>query len=449
MKNDLISICEKVKVLLPESQQALLLGFSGGVDSVVLAKILLALKIPFELAHVNYQLRGEESEINMRFCQEFAVENNLTLHLKIVNSEEKNLLGNDNLQAVAREIRYDWFLQIINSNNLSGLLTAHHADDQIETVLLHQFRGAGLQGLTGMSYLQDKHYRPLLDVLKAEIEGLASSNNWVFSSDSSNLTDTYNRNFIRNQLIPTIGKKFPSIKNSMLQNIRIWQDEAATLNYFINEFLMNSLVRTERGESLSIAQLHALPSKRSVLHAWVGKYGFNDAHFNQLEQVYQNYQGEKWFDLHGRELRLLRDRIELINSTVKHLPTIDQDIHITLGFESTLSDDYGMFKVAVKESKLTTDSLFSINLPENALGRSLQIRRWREGDKIKLRGLGGSKKLSDLFINKKLDSREKLNTLVILYEAEIIAVWPLRVAEGFDQKEKGQFRLEIDLLKSI
>ncbi len=449
MKSSKILIRERLLELLAPNQKPLLLAFSGGVDSVVLAHLLLELNISFQLAHVNYRLRSEESEINMRFCERFANENALKLHLKLVNQEEQSLLEATNLQATAREIRYNWFDQVMKDNELTGLLTAHHADDQIETVLLHQFRGAGLQGLSGMTYCKINHYRPLLDFYKADLEHLAIDHQWQWSVDSSNFKDDYSRNFIRNQIVPLIESRFPSFKNTMVQNIRIWQDETSVLSHFLQDFLSRNIFRTERSESISWQALNAIPSKRSVFHAWIGGIGFNETHFTQLEQVYQTYQGEKKFELVGAELRLLRDRIELVYSKKQHLPLIDQNLNISIGTECILSDDNGTFKVVVSTSLLPSNSSFSVNIPENLIGQYLQIRRWREGDKIKLSGLNGSKKLSDLFVSNKFDAKSKSNALVLVLGERIIAVWPLRVAEGFDQKEKGQLRIEIDLLKSI
>lgn len=449
MESQLREFCRRLQSLLPKEECRFLLAFSGGVDSVVLAQLLLELELPFDLAHVNYQLRGEESAVNSRFCQTFAKTNDLKLHLKIVTDEEKRVLENENLQAAARDIRYRWFKDLLQENNLDLLLTAHHADDQIETVLLHQFRGSGLQGLSGMNYYSGNQCRPLLDFFKADIERLAIDNQWEWSQDSSNLKDDYNRNFVRNQLVPVIEKRIPSFKKTMLQNIKIWEDEALNLDYFLQEFLRSNLITLKHGEYLTLDALRSIPSFRTVLHFWIGSLGFNGSNYKQLEQVYKSYDGERKILLNGAELRLLRDRLELVYLEKNVKTKIDFTLEIQEGVDSIISDSFGKYQVRISKENVGLSSNFSVYVDAIKTGQQLTFRRWREGDKIRLRGLNGSKKLSDLFVSHKFDQNAKDMTLVVELESRIIAVWPLRVAEEFDQKNKGQLRLEIGLLESI
>lgn len=449
MESQLREFCRRLQTLLPKEECRFLLAFSGGVDSVVLAQLLLELELPFELAHVNYQLRGEESAVNSRFCQAFAKKNDLKLHVKVVTDEEKSDLKNENLQAAARDLRYRWFKDLLQENNLDLLLTAHHADDQIETVLLHQFRGAGLQGLKGMNLRFGNHLRPLLDFYKVEIENIALENKWEWSQDSSNFKDDYNRNFVRNQLIPMIESRVPAFKKTMLQNVEVWKDEASLMDFFLQQFLKANLNTTQSGEYLTLEALRSVPSFRSILHAWIGNLGFNESNYRQLQQVYESYHGERKILLHGGELRLLRDRLELVyeNKVLKN--RLELLLEIQDGIEQHIVEPSATYHVCVRNENEAANSKFIVYLNKAEIGKQLTIRRWREGDKIRLRGLNGSKKLSDLFVSHKYDRNSKEQSLVIELDAKIIAVWPLRVAEGFDQNKKGQLRLEIDLLESI
>ncbi|MCX8479813.1 MAG: tRNA lysidine(34) synthetase TilS [Chitinophagales bacterium] len=449
MESQLREFCRHLQTLLPKEECRYLLAFSGGVDSVVLAQLFLKLELPFELAHVNYQLRGEESAVNSRFCQEFAKKNDLKLHLKVVTDEEKRVLENENLQAAARNIRYRWFKDLLQENNLDFLLSAHHADDQIETVLLHQFRGAGLQGLKGMNYHSGNHLRPLLDFYKAEIENLALENKWEWSQDSSNFKDDYNRNYVRKQLVPMIESRIPAFKKTMIHNVEVWKDEASLMDFFLQQFLKANLITTQSGEYLTLEALRSIPAFRSILHAWIGNLGFNESNYRQLQQVYESYDGERKILLHGGELRLLRDRLELVfqNNVLK--TPLELLLKIQDGTEQQIVDDSATYNICVRNENEAAKSKFIVYLDKAETGKHLTIRRWREGDKIRLRGLNGSKKLSDLFVSHKYDRNSKEQALVVELDAKIIAVWPLRVADGFDQNKKGQLRLEIDLLESI
>ena len=449
MESKLREFCRHLQTLLPKEECRFLLAFSGGVDSVVLAQLLIELELPFELAHVNYQLRGEESAMNSHFCQAFAKKNDLKLHLKVVTAEEKRVLENENLQAAARDIRYRWFKDLLQENKLDLLLTAHHADDQIETVLLHQFRGAGLQGLKGMTHNSGNHLRPLLDFYKVEIENLALENKWEWSQDSSNFKDDYNRNFVRNQLVPMIESRIPAFKKTMLQNVEVWKDEASLMDYFLQEFLKANLITTQTGEYLTLEALRSIPAFRSILHAWIGNLGFNESNYRQLLHVYESYAGERKILLHGGELRLLRDRLELVYLDKALRSKIDARFAIIEGLQENLMDDFGAYNIRIKSDSSSSMADFTVYLDPSLIGETLIFRRWKEGDKIRLSGLNGSKKLSDLFIHHKYDKKSKDQALVLELHLKVIAVCPLRVAEGFESNKKGQLRLEIDLLESI
>ena len=194
------------------SKDKLLIAVSGGVDSVVLCELCRQGGFDFTIAHCNFQLRGKESERDRDFVKKLADKYGVTFLVKdfeTKNYAEENKIS---IQEAAREIRYNWFAELINQSTnqqINYILTAHHANDNIETVLMNFFKGTGIAGLRGILPWQGNVIRPLLFAKKAELISFAKGHDLEWAEDSSNLTDEYSRNYFRNQLIPVIQKNLP------------------------------------------------------------------------------------------------------------------------------------------------------------------------------------------------------------------------------------------------
>ena len=236
-----------------QKKDYLLLAVSGGVDSVVLCELCNQAGFNFEIAHCNFQLRGEESERDEAFVFTLGNKYSTKVFVKKFDTEKYAAEKKVSIQVAARELRYKWFEELLNGISgvryqLSGigdeqsamsneqilvpppvagglfLITAHHANDNIETLLINFFKGTGIKGLQGILPKQSKIIRPLLFAKKEEILAFAKENNLSFVEDSSNLSDKYTRNYFRNQLIPSIQKVFPEVEDNLLNNIERFKD---------------------------------------------------------------------------------------------------------------------------------------------------------------------------------------------------------------------------------
>ena len=197
----------------------LLLAVSGGLDSVVLCELCKRAGFSFLIAHCNFQLRGEESERDEDFVRKLAADYNVDFELRRFQTEQFATNNKLSVQVAARELRYSWFKELIKEKKADWILTAHHADDNIETVLMNFFKGTGISGLRGIPEKNDRIVRPLLGFRKSDLLSFAKTVPLQWVEDSSNASDKYNRNYFRNQLIPLISQLYPKAEENILSNI--------------------------------------------------------------------------------------------------------------------------------------------------------------------------------------------------------------------------------------
>ncbi|MBU6331639.1 MAG: tRNA lysidine(34) synthetase TilS, partial [Bacteroidetes bacterium] len=198
---------------------AWLLAASGGRDSTVLAHLLRQAKIPYALAHMNYGLRGEESERDERFVRDLALHLGVPVYVECVDAAPMK----GNRQAICRTLRYNWLYKLCLEHSFIGILTAHHADDQAETVLMALLKGRGLRARAGMDFTVGRVYRPLLTTSSEEIEEWVTDNEIEYMVDSSNRSLRYDRNYVRHVLSPLLNARFPNWQQNLLERSSVWR----------------------------------------------------------------------------------------------------------------------------------------------------------------------------------------------------------------------------------
>ena len=206
-----------------------LLAVSGGADSAVLSHLFRVSGFEFQIAHVNYHFRGEDSNLDQKIVQDFCKKNNIKFHLKDISEEEKTEMKS--LQNWAREVRYDFFFNLLEKENLDFIVTAHHLNDELETFIINLSRGSGIKGLSGIPKNENRILRPFLTFSKSEIYAFAEENNIDFREDKSNQKDDYLRNKIRNKIVPKITEIFPNFLEQFGESIGY----LATVNQFFQE----------------------------------------------------------------------------------------------------------------------------------------------------------------------------------------------------------------------
>lgn len=401
----------------------LLLATSGGIDSMVMVHLLHQLNYSIALSHCNFQLRGVESFGEQNFVQEYANTNEIPLFLTQFDTEA---FANDyklSTQIAARELRYNWFYELLETENYDYILTAHHADDNIETFLINLSRGTGLEGLVGIPAQNDKIVRPLLPFTRAEILEYANENNIQWREDSSNASDKYLRNKIRHNLVPLLKELNPQFMESF-QKTQSYLNESQEL---VEDaaIMVYQQVAKEAGETIvfDLNQLLKLPNYKSYLYQWLHEFGFT-----AWEDVYALVESQSGKQVFSPEYRLLKDREQLILS-----PIIDEIANAQYFIEKDVREVNIPLNLAFcKADDISGASNSIIFVDQDKLVYPLVLKKWEEGDSFQPFGMNGkSKKLSKLFKDEKLSLLEKENCWVLWSENQIVWVIGIRQDERF------------------
>jgi len=253
-------------------------GVSGGADSVALVCILQQLGYSCIIAHVNFNLRGNESERDENFTRELALKLQLPFFQTSFNTIEVANTRSISIEMAARELRYTWFNELLQQTNAEAIAVAHHSDDNAETLLMNLTRGTGIKGLTGIPVKNQNIVRPLLCVSRSDIEQYLQSIHQEYVTDSSNLQNDYNRNQFRNLIIPAIEKINPSFKTTITANIERFKEVQAIYDKQINSDIEQITIHRNHQLIIDLNKLRLLEYKRTVLFEILNRYGFsNDA----------------------------------------------------------------------------------------------------------------------------------------------------------------------------
>jgi tRNA(Ile)-lysidine synthase len=401
---------EKEQLFLPQNK--LLLAVSGGLDSMVLFTLLQLIKQPFEVAHVNFKLRGLESDEDANFIKEHCKLHHIPFHETQFNTQLYVQASGLGIQEAARKLRYQWFFQLMELHQFHFLLTAHHANDQAETVLFHLMRGAGVKGLAGMIEKKNKIIRPLLFATKQQLTNFATQNNLNFRQDSSNEKDTYSRNFIRHHILPKIAQIQPNFVEGIEHHSRLMQH---TWHYYKEQMetvKKDILVQTEKDTlQISIPKISVLAFADMVLFYIVQEFGFNHSQCLQLLQAAKEGSTGAQFYSDTHKILVNRDTI-LVKILEKEI-----DIHSITNLPIKLT--LGNMEYVFEQSNFTRFEPNTWWLDLDTLQFPLVIRKVENGDKFIPLGLSHSQKVSDYFINKKIDRFTKDQSWVMLSNNKI------------------------------
>jgi tRNA(Ile)-lysidine synthase len=416
----------------------LLLAVSGGLDSMVLVHLFQQLDYEIVVLHCNFQLRGVESFGDQQFIQEYTSQNGISFSFTQFDTEAFAKDYKLSTQLAARELRYSWFYEQLEIQKGDYVLTAHHADDNLETFLINLSRGTGLDGLTGIPAQNDIVIRPLLPFTRQEIEEYATQNKLVWREDSSNTSDKYLRNKIRHHLIPVLKELNPNFMNSF-EKTQTYLQESQELVADAAIMVYQQVAKEKDGDIyFDINQLLKLPNYTSYLYQWLTEFGFTA--WEDIYDLVTNQSGKQVF---APQFRLIKDRDYLILSPLK-LATDKQEFLIE-SIESKVNFPLNMLFSNVTEISATLNS--AIFVDQEKLQFPLVLRRWNEGDVFQPFGMGGkSKKVSKLFKDEKLSLIEKENVWLLCSESQVVWVVGIRQDERFkiDSKTKKILKIAIE-----
>lgn len=410
----------------------ILIAVSGGVDSVVLCHLCNMAGYDFVIAHCNFQLRGTESDADEEFVADMADRygvNVFTRKFDTITYANENKIS---IQVAARNLRYNWFGELLNeegSGKPGYILTAHHANDNIETMLMNFFKGTGIGGLQGImpkSGTGNRLVRPLLFAKKEELIEYAAENKLPFREDSSNSSDKYTRNYFRNKLIPSLQEVYPSVEDNLLDNINRFRN-IGTLYRLSVENLKKKLVITKGNEQhIPVLKLLKTPALHAIVYEIIQDYGFAPSQVTEVLALLESGSG-KYICSHTN--RILHNRGWLIITAL----TDGSSMHVLIE-ESDTSIFFGKHQMLIKQMEKPgkIDSNIKLALLDAGNIRfPLLVRKWKRGDYFYPLGMQKKKKLSKFFIDNKFSLVDKENAWVVEMDKKIIWVVGHRIDDRF------------------
>lgn len=397
---------------LLSGEKPVVVGISGGADSVALLHILVSLGYKCIAAHCNFNLRGDESFRDEQFTIDFTQRLQVPL-CKI--SFETNKYAQENrlsVEMAARELRYRWFEELLNTYDADAVAVAHHRDDSVETLLINLTRGSGLTGLTGIKPKNGNVVRPLLCVSREDIYAYIENNGLEYVTDSSNSSDIYTRNFIRLKVIPLLEEINPSVKASLARTANHLYDASLIYNHSIEE-ARRVIIQSNR---LSISALLSFPAPATILYEMLKPYGFSRTVCESIFTVLDKDSGKIFY---SSTHRLLKDRSDLLIDVLSgednrayliNLEDDNVDLPVELKPEIVvIKEDYQI----EKDKKFAYFDFDKLSFP-------LVLRHWQEGDWFVPFGMKGKKKISDYFSDKKFSLFDKEKTWLLCSGQDVI-----------------------------
>ncbi len=415
-----------------EPHDRVLLGVSGGIDSVVMMHLFLQAGWPVGIAHCNYQLRGDESEGDRDFVRSLAEKHRLPIYEKRFDTQEYAREHGLSIQMAARRLRYRWFEQVRQGEGYDYVAMGHNKDDLAETFLINLSRGTGLKGLTGIKAAQGAIIRPLLFASRREIAGYCHEQGISYREDSSNRQTYYHRNKIRHHVIPVFRELNPRFLDTMMENTGRLQDVYRLYRMFIEE-KKRELVRQKGPDVYISKQQVGGEAYATFLFEVLRDYGFGG---DVVQQIAHEINGTPGKEYYSESYRLLRDRQWLI---VSPLAAGQQQIpgHPPRYY---LEEDEEEVEEPIKLTMEKFERPEGWRIPRDRdvacidpdkLVFPLILRRWQHGDYFKPLGLDHLKKLSDFFVDRKYSRLEKEHAWLLTSGEKVVWVVGDRLDERF------------------
>ena len=430
---------------LCSSDDRILLAVSGGIDSVVMAHLFRQAGVNGAIAHCNFQLRGEDSQQDVSFTKELAGSLGYTFFSKEFEVEEVAEDRKISIQMAARELRYQWFGELLEEHGFDCMATAHTMNDSVETFMLNLSRGTGIRGLSGIPVSTGKVIRPLLFATRTEIEAYADREGIRYREDASNRETKYRRNKIRHDVIPVMEQINPAFIQTMSGNMERLQ-EALTIFRQAVELTRRDLFSTESGQiCINIQSLKALTPKDTWLYELFSPYGFNRMQCEGIGQILDSDSGKRSI---SPTHQLFKDRDRLILTTSDpggfdryYLDSPENVSSLPFPMDIEVMDREELDPIPTEPDTACLD-LDLVQFP-------LTLRHWIHGDYFFPLGMEGIKKLSDFFVDRKIPVPEKERIWILASGKKIVWILGLRIDHRFRITEKTRrvliLRLHTDI----
>lgn len=428
-----------------QKKDKLLLAVSGGVDSVVLCELCKQAGYDFVMAHCNFQLRGEESERDEHFVQALSAKYDVEIFTAKFDTAAIAEQRKKSIETTARELRYNWFEVLVKAPGTIAdyILTAHHADDNVETAVMNFFRGTGIAGIRGIMPKQGRLIRPLLFARRAEIENFAKDNQLSFVTDSTNLENDYTRNFFRNKILPQVTEVYPEAFKNVLHNISRFAETEKLYQQAVEQHIRKLVEKKGTEYHIPVLKLLRVVPLQTVLYEIIKVFGFT-AH--QVPDAVALLKSETGRYIQSHTHRIIKNRNWLIIAPTHRAAA--QNILIEAD-DDVIYFEEGIIKInrtTTAEHKIKQSPMFA-QLDINDIAFPLLLRRWKQGDYFYPLGMPKKKKLSRFFVDKKLSLTEKENVWVVEMNKKILWVVGMRIDNRFKITAQSKQLLILEWVK--
>lgn len=439
---------EHLNELVPGLRKGrILVAVSGGADSMVLLRLCRDASLQVGVAHCNYGLRGMDSVKDEELVRDTAAAYSLPFYSRKFETEEYASLNKISIQLAARKLRYAFFSEIMSKEGYDYLFTAHHSDDNAETVLHNFLKGTGLAGLHGILHVTGTIVRPLLMLSKKELLSFAENNNVAFREDASNTSVKYTRNFLRNEIIPKLEEHYPAVKANLLENIRRFGQVEKFYRHSVKKELDKLIVKNRNEVHIPVKKLLNIPGHEALLFELLKEFGFSDALVQNVLKLAGSQSGKY---VSSETHRVFRNRAWFIVSPV-HAPDSGY-VHISEKNE-TVQFPGGTLKFSTHEGSLFRDEGATVAwIDADKISFPLLLRRVKAGDYfyplglLKTSGKPAQKKVSRFMNDRKMSVPEKEQQWVVESSQRIIWLPGLRADHRFSVTPATKNTLRIELV---
>lgn len=421
----------------------IIVAVSGGADSVALLSALINLGYECVAAHCNFHLRGDESNRDMRFVEMLTECLNVDLYLKEFNINERVSQTGESIEMACRSARYEWFHELLDLNLAQAITVGHHREDQAETFFINLLRGSGLSGLSGMRFRNGNIVRPMLDTSRREIEQYLMDEHLEWVNDSSNSSDGFYRNRVRNKILPLLEQWFPGACDGILRSMSILRENEELYSFLISQ-RSREYLNNETGDINITDLIRIEPYPAALIFELLKGEGFNRSQANDIIASAERSGGTfQVGESHIREvdhgiLRGPRAFSPILNDVYNVALTEDifNPIHIKIT-RHNITD----FKPERDLSVIYLDAAVL-----SGKNKVWQIRKWRRGDRMIPFGMKASKLISDIFADAKLSAKEKSATWILTCNEEVVWVIGLRSSSFYPVGPSTRSYLRLRLL---
>jgi tRNA(Ile)-lysidine synthase len=419
----------------------LLLAVSGGMDSMVLLDVLVKSGFYCEVAHCNFKLRGEESDLDeqlvLRRCQNLGVKS----HVKSFQTREFAASNKISIEMAARELRYNWFEELLHTQGLHGVLTAHHGDDAIETFFLNLSRGTGVRGLAGIKMVNGHVLRPFLNWSREALLKYSQENEIIYRHDKSNNDERFLRNKIRHQVIPVFKEMNPSFFETMKGNFNRLDEAQAIVEEEVHKLRDNFVVEEHGHLLIPISRIEEHTRPAILLFELLRPFGFNA---DVIAGILDSLKGIPGKQFYSATHRLIRDRYNLIllEKADKH----ESEMTINSDTEELFEPLHLVLRRFVKPELFAfSTNPRLIHLDADLVDFPLILRKWKQGDVFKPLGMDGFKKLSDFFVDQKWSIHQKEEAWILESGDDILWIVGHRIDDRYKITRQTKHVLSIEV----